>query len=485
MNDNSTYCVALDQGTFSSRALVYSSEGRLIRSAQKAISLNRIDQHRVEQSAEEILNSILIVLNEVLYVNKKLDTQIKIAGLTTQRSSIVAWRKSTGECLSPVLSWQDTRAWQWLNTFDNQSSTIEAITKLRLSPHYGVSKIRWLIENNLQVSQAIQQGDCIISPLASYLLFHMTQHSNIAIDAANASRMLLLNFQSLNWDNQLLKLFSIDGSIFPECKNISFNYGTIKDTDICINVINGDQNSALYQSGIPDNTALRINIGTGAFVLTPVEDEVPESEMFSNSGLLAGVSNSNHTSNDLYIEGTVNGAASALQWLEKKYSCINVEDIISKNDLIGIDPPIFINTIGGLGSPFWRSEQLPYFLDYLPNKENTPQTVLAVLESIIFLLMVNIERIQKIKPGINFIHISGGLSNLSILCQTLADLSQLEVHQSNDSEASAKGIAWLAFNHYHHLPPKWQSTQTTTLWTPENNKSLSLRYEKFNRAITI
>ena len=477
------YCIALDQGTFSSRATVYDSHGQVVESYQQAIPLHRIDQNQVEQNAEEILASILTVLN-IATNNYKDNGAILIAGLATQRSSILAWRPSNGKAISPVLSWQDTRAHQWLDSFQSHAVMVQSITKLRLSPHYGVSKIHWLSENLDEVKKAIKENDCVISPIASYLLFHLSKEKNYSIDSANSSRMLLQNMNTKSWDSQLLNLFSIDKNLLPAISPISSHYGTIKNSAIKICAMNGDQNAALYQKGQPDPFSLRINLGTGAFVLTPISEEVLSSNLFNNSGLLGGISNSHNQSTDFYIEGTVNGAGAAIAWLKEQYPLINFPENLNQINFGQIAPPIFINTVGGLGAPYWRSDIEPEFINHEPSEHNLQQTMLAVLESIIFLLMINIERIRDLKTEIHYIEISGGLSQINILCQSLSDLSQLVVRKSGGTEATSKGIAWLAWSHYLQHSPDWAAPLTTEGWLPQINTSLHSRYLQFKQQLS-
>ncbi|MBL6999279.1 MAG: glycerol kinase, partial [Gammaproteobacteria bacterium] len=244
MNPPATACLALDQGTLSSRALLYDETGTVLCSASRRITLKRIDAQHVEQDGVEILASILAVLDEVLAAQQATRVNIKSAGLATQRSSILAWQPSSGKVLSPVLSWQDTRAADWLSGFESQAELIQAKTGLRLSPHYSVSKMQWLLQHNRNVQQALAQQDCVITPLASYLLYHLTDQQHIQIDIANACRSLLCNLQQRDWDAQLLQLFSMPPALLPECRPISYNYGTIKQTGIPITAVNGDQTAA-------------------------------------------------------------------------------------------------------------------------------------------------------------------------------------------------------------------------------------------------
>ena len=164
LNKQREYTLAIDQGTFSSRAVIYDDTGWAIESAQQSISLNRINSQHVEQDATEILQSVRKVVNTVLNSSSVKGLSITSAGLATQRSSIVAWRPSTGEGLSPILSWQDTRAADWLAKFKHKQKFIQNRSGLRLTPHYGVSKMMWLLNNNEAVIEAEKNKNCVITP---------------------------------------------------------------------------------------------------------------------------------------------------------------------------------------------------------------------------------------------------------------------------------------------------------------------------------
>ena len=476
LDSQQRYCLAIDQGTSSSRAIVFDATGEQITSAQRPVGLNRIDDSHVEQDSAELLESVQEVIAQVLAHFAADNLSISHAGLTTQRSSIVAWKPSDGTPLSPVLSWQDTRGSNWINAFSKDAALIQQHTGLRLSAHYSVSKMQWLLHNNPEVKTAIQRRDCVITPLASFILYHISDNQQINIDVANAARTLLCNLYQRNWDDRLLALFQVDKAILPTCRPIRLEYGHIQNTNIKIRAVNGDQTSALYSNGNPANNALRVNLGTGAFALSPASSEDIQSEEFFSSGLLAGISSSSENSAEYYIEGTVNGAGAALDWLQKQRCMDDTQDSLSS--LPQAEPNcLFINSIGKLGSPIWRGDIDPQFVDLQGRNYNPDdqQAMIAALESIVFLLCMNIDRIRSINKELAHIEISGGLSRLGMLNQALADLSNLSVNQSTDSEATARGIAWLALQERTH----WQALPLSSSYKPKNNVGLHKRFQQF------
>ena len=475
MISQKSYCLALDQGTFSSRAIVYDETGTALYSASRSIDLQRIDNQQVEQNADQLLSSVINVLEQVLSDQRPYRDKIISAGLATQRSSIVAWQPSNGKALSPVLSWQDTRAADWLCGFESEAQQIQSRTGLRLSAHYSVSKMQWLLQHNQNVQQAVLKQDCVITPIASYLLYHLNEDPLIHIDIANASRSLLCNIKQRDWDQQLLQLFSIPQELIARCRPTNYRYGTIKNTTIAITAVNGDQTAALYSNGEPSSEALRVNLGTGAFVLTPVTKQVLDAPAFIGSGLLAGISSSSQSTARYYIEGTVNGAGSALQWLQQNYPVLNVEEMLQSTLRSDGQQAVFINAVGNMGSPIWRSDIKAHFIDSQAMHNEVRQAVTAILESIVFLLVINIQQMQQIKSGLKKIEISGGLSNLDYVCQTLANLSEIHVERSLDTEATARGIAWLSRPNKEH----WKTGQIDRSWQPQIDDALQRRYRQF------
>jgi glycerol kinase len=466
--------IAIDQGTFSSRAMVFAIDGSCLFHAQQSIELKRIDAQRIEQDGSEILQSVKYALNQAIEFCQTENIKILSAGLATQRSSIIAWRPSTGQPVSALLSWQDTRAADWLKSFETRQKFIQRRSGLRLSAHYGVSKMHWLMKNSPDVQQALQHNDCVITPLASFLMFHLLHLNPIVIDSVNASRSLLCNLLEQGWDNELLALFRIPPAILPACQPVQHNFGKLQSSGIELRAVNGDQNSALYSQGEPDQHSLRVNLGTGAFILAPLTMDKIASAEFECSGLLASISGGDNAQTAYSIEGTVNGAGAALDWLQQQFDSIDTRHI-NQQDLSHIRPAIFINSIGALGSPFWRSDIEAHFLDDFEPGQNPREALAGVLESIVFLLQINHLAIKQVKSELHSIVIGGGLSQSDYLCQKLANLSGLSVQRSSQSEATARGIAWLALENVS----QWVSLPNEKVFEPSSDDSLQYRFERF------
>jgi len=458
-----SHILVLDQGTHASRAIVFSIDGDIIEQTQQAVSLQQISHHEIEQDAHELLNSLIHCINQL---DKNTVKNISRCCLTTQRSTTVAWDLDSGKAFGPAISWQDRRSNEDLKQFNSKQQLIKNITGLPLSAHYGSGKIRWLIKHNPEVRESLKKNKCFIGPLVSFLLFNLLKNRPCLVDHSNAHRSLLFDLKKLNWSEDLLELFNIPEKILPECRPIAFNYGKLITNDIPVVSVCGDQSAAFFSQGkIGADTAI-VNIGTGAFILAPCEN------IITQSPLLCGIACSNADSQTYLLEGTVNGAGAALSWAQKEYPIENLFDCLAEWLQQVTAPPVFINTIGGLGSPWWHSSVSAYFL----NDEHLElaDRYVAIIESIVFLIQHNLHHMQKFIP-LQRLKVSGGLSQLDGLCQKIADLSQLSVERATETEATARGAAWLAAD----CPQNWNKNEENELFSPHNNPGLELRFKQF------
>jgi len=467
--------LAIDQGSHASRIALFSETGEMRHLKSRNISTNSPEASYYEQDANEILESIEALINGL---PTKLVQDIKNAGLCTQRSTIVAWNRKSGSPLSPAISWRDTRAQALINEINPHASKIRRITGLPLSPHYSAGKINWLLQNNNAVKQANQKSELCISPLASFLLFHLLKSKSCVIDHSNAQRCQLFDTQKLNWSDDLLQLFKIEQKVLPTCMPVIHNYGKLKETSIPLTAVCGDQNGVLYAyPPLQKNSAL-INIGTGAFILSNTKETSSK-----NPKLLHTLVSSRHNNASFVTEGTVNGAGAALSWAQKNDPC---DDIYTQLPiwLKQIEsPPVFINSIANLGSPWWCHAGNPDFLqrhvtDNSPHHQG--ERYVAIIESIIFLIFKNL---QQLDTPPDTLYVSGGLSKLDALCQKLANLSKAKVLRFTDSEATARGCAWLANQILENNNLKWETLQISKQFEGRHGERKQLemddRYQQF------
>lgn len=460
----------IDQGTHATRALVFDEDGRVRAEAFCEIALRGSGTALVEQDATEIVASVRAVVQKVLADATVQRLGVGRAGLTTQRSTVAVWDRCSGEPLGPVLSWQDRRVAEWLSDFSGQAEEVKRRTGLPLSPHYGAGKLRWYLDHLPVVRQAQREGSLAFGPLASYLLFHLLQGQAMLVDHVNASRTQLWNLSVREWDPWLLDLFGIPAAALPHSRPVRHHYGRLQVADIPLTAVNGDQNSAIYSLGHPRRDTAIVNLGTGAFVLL-----LTGATLVRHPALLSSLASSREDRGDYLIEGTVNGAGSALEWAANQWNLADVTRQLSTWLARDEEPPLFINTIGGLGSPWWRGGPAPTVVG-----EGEPwQKAVAVAESILFMLWANLETMNEAGLVINRLQVSGGLARLDGLCQRLADLTQRPVYRPVETEASARGIAWLAAGG----PSRWPEPGQGRTFTPRTNPALIERYGRFRQIL--
>ncbi|MCO6414269.1 MAG: hypothetical protein J5I92_16140 [Thiogranum sp.] len=452
--------LAIDQGTHASRALVLDSSGRVLAQRQHPVSLSRPQPGRAEQDGNELLASVQCCVTDVLgdLATPQRDA-VRCCGITTQRSTVLAWQRD-GTPVAAAINWQDTRGAPQLQALQDRADAVQRLSGLPLSPHYGATKLHFL-------HQLYPDPDLHLGPLAAFLVYRLSDGNALAADHTNAQRMQLLDIHAREWSRTLCDWFGVPLQSLPPCRPVCADYGGLDNSDIAITAVCGDQNAAWFGSGAPENDCVLVNLGSGAFLMARQDHAA------AIPGLLSSLVYSDAAHSDYVTEGTVNGAGNALQWLQNEYGVTDIESHLA-HWLQEIDePPLFLNTVGGLGSPWWREGLAPRFAG---DCEHLGHAALAagVAESIVFLLQFNLERVQQRQP-VRRLRVSGGLSRVDPLCQKLANLSDCPVQRSDHREASARGVAWLAAGR----PGDWSTQSAAQHFTPRADKPLQARYRRF------
>ncbi len=453
MTNRASLYLCLDQGGHASRALVLDGQGAVLARAAREVATQHPAPNCVEQNPEEVVVSLIEAARAAVAALGPRAAELSTAGLAVQRSSIVCWDRETGRALSPVISWQDRRAHAWLAQFAQHSEGIERRTGLRLSAHYGASKLRWCLEHLEPVRAARRDGRLAMGPLASFLAFRLFEERPFVADPSNAQRTLLWNLATRDWDPWLLELFGVPRDVLPICVPTCYAFGRVNvgDRALPATIVTGDQAAALFAFGAPRADTAYVNLGTGAFVQCVVRRPHPM------PGLLTSIAYDESTSdtydegrNAIYtVEGTVNGAGAALAWAGKTLEVSEMDAALSEWLAREMEPPLFLNGIGGLGAPYWIADFPSRFIG-----EGEPwQKAVAVAESIAFLLAVNLERMQTEGAELRKLVLTGGLAGCDGLCQRLVDLTGLPAWRPEEHEATARGLAWLLAER----PINWQS----------------------------
>ncbi|MFQ5589418.1 MAG: FGGY family carbohydrate kinase [Nitrospiria bacterium] len=464
--------LAIDQGGHASRALVFDAKGTVVSEGHCTVQTDRPQTGRVEHNAEALIESVRqAILEAVSPLGDAGRARLTAAGLATQRSTVVCWHPDTKEALSKIISWQDRRAAAWMVGFQKDAADIRERTGLYPSPHYGVGKFRWCLDHLPEVRAALKPGKLVMGPLASFLTARLTGEGKARVDPANASRTLLWNIKTKDWDPHLLKRFGVPKAVLPVSVPSRHVFGTIAlgRQRLPLSVVTGDQSAALFQHGIPESGTAYVNIGTGAFI-----QRIHPSPIQKNHRLLSSIVFSDARHAVVALEGTVNGAGAAVTKFSDDY---RIDDVFARADHWldkAKEPPIFLNAVGGLGSPFW----VPHLNSRFIGEGGVPECFTAVVESILFLIQTNLEEMHQIAGPVNTIEISGGLARLGGLCQRLADLSGLCVLRHAEHEATARGLAFLLLeNNTGH----WPSPPASARFLSHQNTGLQKRYQAWRR----
>jgi len=457
--------LVIDQGGHSSRAAAYDASGSCYSRFSVSLATQHPREDWVEHDAKDVLDSIGIALDGLFAELGPDRCEFTAAGLATQRSSIVCWDAQTGKALSPVISWQDRRGATWLGGYTAHAESIHQVTGLLLSPHYGASKFRWCLDYLPDVRDALAEGRLAWGSLASFLVFRLLDERPHIIDPANASRTMLWNMESRDWDAKLLNLFGLPREPFPSCMPTCAEFGHLQHGNMRIpmRIVTGDQSAALFSQGLPQTGSAYITIGTGAFIQRPMSGRSLFPSFLTSTVMIGD-------GRELYaLEGTVNGAASAIAWFEQQCDLTEVVHELDAWLASDTEPPLFLNGIGGLGAPFW----CPDFHSRFVGDGEPWQKAVAVAESIVFLLQANLDGMAAHLPPPDRIQIGGGLARLDGLCQRLADLSSLPVHRSDETEATARGTAQLLAG----CPEAWVGLGQDKIFCPQHHPELNRRYE--------
>ncbi|MBD3868866.1 MAG: hypothetical protein IFK94_12130 [Acidobacteria bacterium] len=453
--------LTIDQGGHGSRAVLFDGSGRLVGSALVNVAEHRPMPGRVEQDPVEILESIRNAVHRLLAAHG--DIEITAAGLATQRSSVICWDRQSGEPLTPVISWQDRRQGPFLPPHDRSHEEVRRRTGLRISPHYGAGKLRWCLENNRAVASSMKAGRLACGPLASFLLFSLLPERPLVVDPANGCRTLLWNLEGGGWDQELLEWAGVPRSVLPQPAPTRSRFGFLSTAagPVPLTVLNGDQSCVPFALGKPREDTVYVNLGTGAFL-----QRIRSRGSSSPNGLLRSVILQDGKVSLQVEEGTVNGAGSAL-------------DVTGCNEVQGPwleseEPPLYLNGVSGLGSPWWE----PDFPTRFIGEGDAAATRDGVVESILFLIRANLDRMRECGP-VDRLVVTGGLSRSTPVCRRLADLCDLTVVRPEMDEATSAGLAFLTAG----SPGNWNENPAVETFTPAGDHPIRRRYGRWLSAM--
>ncbi|MGH1543828.1 MAG: glycerol kinase GlpK [Arenicella sp.] len=439
------YLISLDQGTSSSRAILFDSQARIVRIAQREFTQHFPEPGWVEHDPEEIWQSQLGVLEDVIKECSLSATDITAIGITNQRETTIVWDKQTGKPIYNAIVWQDKRTTAICEAMiaDDWQTIVERKTGLVLDAYFSATKIQWILDNVDGARERAEQGDLLFGTVDSWLLWKLTDAEVHATDCSNASRTLLFNIETAEWDLELLEAFNIPEQMLPEVRDSAGHFGayTIDNKKIPITGIVGDQQAALFgqlclQAGDVKNT-----YGTGCFMLMNTGKERIESE----SGLLTTVAWRLQGEIVYALEGSVFVAGAAIQWLRDGLQLI---DDAGETERLALeaanDEVVVVPAFVGLGAPHWDMYARGAIFG-LTRDSGKAELVRATLQSLA-MQSYDVLTAMNSDSGIelNSLKVDGGAIANDYLAQFQADILSLAVERPKVIESTAVGAAYMA-----------------------------------------
>lgn len=462
----SKYLLAIDQGTSSSRAIIYDDAVSVVASAQQEFPQEYPQPGWVEHDPEAIWNSVVAVMRDAIAEARLSAQEIAAIGITNQRETTLIWDRETGHCIHHAIVWQDRRTADYCEHLRSRGleQSVSKKTGLRLDPYFSASKIAWILDNVTGARSSAEQGRLAFGTVDCFLLWRLTGGRVHATDATNASRTLLFNIHTQDWDQELLSLFDVPMALLPEVRDSAADFGVtdkeILGAPVSICGIAGDQHAALigqagFQEGMTKST-----FGTGSFVMANTGAVAIESK----NQLLTTIAYRLGGETTYAIEGSIFVAGSAIQWLRDKLKIIDdaaaTEAIAQANGIV--EHVYLVPAFAGLGAPYWDANARGAILG-LSRDTGIEEIVTATLQSIAYqtLDLINAMSEDGLKPST--LRVDGGMVSNNWFLQFLADLLELKVERPANAESSALGAALLAglqcgvFDNTDQIASSWES----------------------------
>jgi len=429
--------LAIDQGTTSSRAIIFNSNLDSISDSQKGYELIYPEDGWVEADALKILKTVSETVKDVISGD---NLDIESCGITNQRETTIVWSKKTGDPIYPAIIWQDRRTnAQCLKLKEEgYESIVNEKTGLLLDPYFSASKISWILENVPNARNEADSGNLLFGTVDSFLIYKLSNENNHFTDVTNASRTMLFNIHSMEWDNELLDLFNIPLSMMPEVKDCDSCFGTMNINGININIngVIGDQQSALVGQACFNNGDLKSTYGTGCFLMVNTK----ESPVHIEEGLLTTIGYRLNNETSYALEGSIYSCGNIIQWLRDK---MNFFDSSDKSELFlnkdgNSNNVKFLPAFNGLGTPYWDSDVRAGFAGITQNS-NTEDMITAAFKSICYQTKDIIKILESNNITINSLLVDGGMTANKVFLQILSDSLQKEIIKPINTESTALG----------------------------------------------
>lgn len=445
----STYILALDQGTTSSRAILFDKQGHPVQVAQREFTQLFPKPGWVEHDPEEIWSSIKEVITECLESAGVRPSQIEGIGITNQRETAVVWDRHTGVAVYPAVVWQSNQSADICKRFveAGKEQLVRDKTGLRVHPYFSGTKITWILEQVEGAQAAAEQGDLLFGTIDTWLVWKLSGGALHVTDYSNASRTLLYNIHTLEWDEELTQLMGVPASMLPEVRPSSEVYGYTDPEGVFgervpLAGMAGDQQASLFGQACFDKGMVKNTYGTGCFMLM----NIGETPAASEHGLLTTLAWGLNGQVQYALEGSVFVAGSAVQWLRDGLELIRSapesgELAMQQESTDGV---YVVPAFTGLGTPYWDSEVKGAVFG-LTRGTSKAHFVRAVLESIAYQTK-DVLHIMQQDAGLSLptLRVDGGASQSDFLMQFQSDMLGVPVERPSMTETTALGAAYLA-----------------------------------------
>lgn len=442
------YILSIDQGTTGTTALLINSEDfKLVDKYNLEFRQIYPKPAWIEHDLDDIWYTVEKTIKELLHKNKVNASEIKAIGITNQRETTCAFNKK-GKPLSNAIVWQDRRTAKFCEENKVEfKKRFHSKTGLPLDPYFSGTKMKWLLENNNDVKSHHEKEDLLFGTIDTYLVYRMSGGESFVTEPSNASRTLLLDLNTSDWDDELLKYFKIKKSSLPEIKDSFSNFGVTKGMEnlpdgIPISCLLGDQQAALFGQAGFKKGEMKCTYGTGAFLLLNIGDK----PSFSQNGLLTTIAYRFNKKTIYALEGTTYIAGAAVQWLRDNLKMIPnspaVETLAkSVKKMDQMEHLLFFPFFTGIGTPYWNSEAKGAIIGLTRDTENK-HLARACLEGIALSINDSVQSLIKDGPvEVKSLKVDGGASANDLLMSLQANFSKLEIIRPEIIETTAYGVA--------------------------------------------
>ena len=450
MKKDKNYIISIDQGTTSSRAILFNLKGQPVYSSQKEFTQYFPKSGWVEHDPEEIWSTTKKTLNDVIKKSKKIKGKILTIGITNQRETTVLWDKKTGNAVYNAIVWQDRRQEEFCKKLrkQNKETLIFNRTGLLIDSYFSGTKIKWILDNVPLAKKLMKKKQLLFGTIDSFLIWRLTRGKTHATDATNASRTMIYNITNNKWDETILKILKIDKNILPIVKDCADDYGSthpsITGKPISISGVVGDQQSASIGQCCFEPGSLKSTYGTGAFVLLNTGSKI----IYSKNRLLTTIAYRIKGKTSYAMEGSIFIAGAGVQWLRDKLNFFKkaseTENIVkSLKDNKGV---YLVPAFTGLGAPYWDANARGV-LSGLTRDTGPKEIIRATIESVAYQTYDLFEAMKHdgLKPKL--VKVDGGMVMNNWFSQFLSDVINIKVSRPKVQETTALGAAFMAGLH--------------------------------------